>query len=127
MQRLIARHRAELAAAQEQAALDAARETELQRAQHEQDTRQLRDRLAKVCARWQPVVVRQRVAVHVQELAPQLQFSSTVGRVRNACGPALHPQDQDDVVERERVASAARLREACERYEQQMQVGRRPS
>jgi 5-azacytidine-induced protein 1 len=33
-------------------------------------------------------------------------------------------QDQDDAVERERAAAAARLREACERYEQQMQVQR---
>lgn len=31
-------------------------------------------------------------------------------------------QDQDDAVERERNAAASRLREACERYEQQMQV-----
>jgi hypothetical protein len=33
-------------------------------------------------------------------------------------------QDQDDAVERERAAAAARLREACERYEQQLQAQR---
>lgn len=33
-------------------------------------------------------------------------------------------QDQEDAVERERSAAASRLREACERYEQQMQVQR---
>lgn len=50
VQRLMARHRSELAAAQEAAAADAARAAEAQRGQHEADTRQLRERLAKVGA-----------------------------------------------------------------------------
>ncbi|KIY95866.1 hypothetical protein MNEG_12097 [Monoraphidium neglectum] len=37
---------------------------------------------------------------------------------------ALTVKDQDDAVERERAAAAARLGEACQRYEQQMQVQR---
>jgi len=49
VQRLIARHRSELGAAQLKAAADAARQADAQRAQHEQDLRHLRERLAKVC------------------------------------------------------------------------------
>jgi hypothetical protein len=49
VQRLIAHHRAEIAAVQEQGAADAARRADEQRAQHEADVRQLRERLAKVC------------------------------------------------------------------------------
>lgn len=50
MQRLIARHRSELAAAAEQAAADGARQLEGQRAAHEADVRLLRERLSKVGA-----------------------------------------------------------------------------
>lgn len=37
---------------------------------------------------------------------------------------AMHLQDNEQALERERAAAASRLREACERYENQMQAGR---
>ena len=50
VQRLIARHRSELAGAQEAGEAEAARRLEAQRVQHEGELRLQRERLAKVCS-----------------------------------------------------------------------------
>ena len=73
VQRLLTRHRSELAAAQEQAAADAARQVDALRAHHEQDTRMLRERLAKVGHDSNALPVRCQLARH-----------GALARVRNA-------------------------------------------
>lgn len=51
VQKLIAKHRADLENAQDKAAADMAKQLDVLRQQHQEDIRQLRDRLAKVCCK----------------------------------------------------------------------------
>eukprot|EP00798_Chlamydomonas_sp_ICE-L_P006342 gene6342-2967_t len=136
VQKLLARHKSEIQAAQQAAGEEARRQLDNINATHEVALKVLRDKMLK---EQEDVVERERVAAQTQlpeeqedvvereRVGAQTQLSEeqedVVERERVAAQTQLS-EEQEDVVERERVAAQTRLREASERYEQQLQMQR---
>ena len=149
MQKLIAKHRQELAATRDKAAADAKAAADQLREQHERELKQQRDKLLKV-RHSHPFAPLPPPPPHPSSTPrPAMRHGTTLGQhlhqvarctqqppstatprttMQRSLAPAHGrgcparpcPQEAEEGVERERGASAARLREACERYEQQI-------
>lgn len=122
VQRLINRHRAELESAHERAAEQVKAALDGAKAEQQTQLQELREKLRKVSS---SKLVRARVVdCCVQRVSGHVLQVSHGAQVLSGSLLFVHAQQQDEAIERERCAAAARLCEASERWEAQLQASR---